>query len=557
MGRVFENHAIVSPSYDGKGKGSNHLAINEDGDVGQTVTLNSDEYVTYTDTVTNSIVTFPDGTFDVTMTTSFQCFFSTNVVVETQDIAAMEIDRELIFRVWFGTETLPSGIAKANINSFYPAQEGPLGGSTVYNLAGGSETVFGYTATCRTYFQNQDYGASNLVLEQDSSGIIIGYLAPGIVGYENSNGANIELGLKPDIRRYTIKEVVTGNLQNFGPNIAYDSSFDTTWTVSGDGVSNGDSYIIIRSTDGSYTWVGTAGDQGVNASTSYRIVFRVPNLSYVGQTFTLYFSSTDSFLVTITGLTTEYTFARDATPNDRIYFTRSGITECKLIDYSIEELTTKSERTEHRTYKHYGDKIGLELLDANLTILRGDELGAFNSSSPSSFEATVTTIGTDASKPQLQFKTTNMPILSKVRIRFTLKVNSGIAHLQTLRAGSDGTELVVNKELTSGYYEYDTTSGTLQDGYLVFKGTNLYDIEVTSLSGRELYDENVYKIDNVLQAYVPEPPDVDTYLKIDDTPIIGYPDIRDKTSCQFKFYTGVTTLDEDESDFIEMTSCLA
>ena len=64
-----------------------------------------------------------------------------------------------------------------------------------------------------------------------------------------------------------------------------------------------------------------------------------------------------------------------------------------------------------------------------------------------------------------------------------------------------------------------------------------------------------YLIDNVLQAYTQTPPDPTKDMVLDDEACIGYKDIVDRTNCQFKVYTDLTTEEEDTADFEEFQLC--
>ena len=65
-----------------------------------------------------------------------------------------------------------------------------------------------------------------------------------------------------------------------------------------------------------------------------------------------------------------------------------------------------------------------------------------------------------------------------------------------------------------------------------------------------------YYVDNVLQSYNPEVPNPDNVIILDSVSVIGYPDIVDRTNCQFKVYTDLTTEEEDTADYEEYMNCM-
>ncbi len=65
-----------------------------------------------------------------------------------------------------------------------------------------------------------------------------------------------------------------------------------------------------------------------------------------------------------------------------------------------------------------------------------------------------------------------------------------------------------------------------------------------------------YKINNVVVPFNGTPPDPTKAMVLDDIACIGYPDVVDRTGCQFKVYTDITTEEEDTADFEEYMNCM-
>jgi len=81
---------------------------------------------------------------------------------------------------------------------------------------------------------------------------------------------------------------------------------------------------------------------------------------------------------------------------------------------------------------------------------------------------------------------------------------------------------------------------------------NMTIIEVVNGEHRILKTDGTYKIDNVLQGSSPAMPNTNTYIELGNTAIIGDADIVDRTQCQFKVYSNLTSDAEDTAGWVQM-----
>ncbi len=64
-----------------------------------------------------------------------------------------------------------------------------------------------------------------------------------------------------------------------------------------------------------------------------------------------------------------------------------------------------------------------------------------------------------------------------------------------------------------------------------------------------------YKVNDVEVPFTGVLPDPDTYIVLDDTASIGYPDVVDRTQCTFKVITQLTTTEEDTAEYDAWLAC--
>ena len=85
---------------------------------------------------------------------------------------------------------------------------------TVKELIGYSE-IENYTAQTRTLYQNtNDIGFNNLLAEQDASGRAIAIREDYTANLKNPQGKSVGIGLKLNFTNYSVKEVVSGLLED-------------------------------------------------------------------------------------------------------------------------------------------------------------------------------------------------------------------------------------------------------------------------------------------------------------------------------------------------------
>ena len=217
--RFYRNKAIVDPSYRGQAFSSNHIALNEDGDTGQSVPLSSvDGWVVYYDVATKAHVYTVSTAPTYTQTTSFSNFAALDVEPTQADLAALDVAPELLMRLHIG-ETVPElSFTDDNLKHYYPASEGVVGAAMVIDMKGLNATITGYTANCRAYFEDTNYGFSNLLFQNDADGIVTVIAGNNTVDYVNSAGSEIQTNFLPNLPNMSIIEVVNGELQDLDNN---------------------------------------------------------------------------------------------------------------------------------------------------------------------------------------------------------------------------------------------------------------------------------------------------------------------------------------------------
>ncbi len=88
--------------------------------------------------------------------------------------------------------------------------------NVVVEEAIGYTEIQGYTDNCRTFLENTNYGLSNILFVQDvSSGEMLSFTSANTMQVDNG-GKHIDTGWKPNLEKYTIQQVVSGELQDLG-----------------------------------------------------------------------------------------------------------------------------------------------------------------------------------------------------------------------------------------------------------------------------------------------------------------------------------------------------
>jgi len=124
--RVIVNKGIVSPSFDVECFGGNHVALNEDGDSGQSVELSSSAggfIVQYNPNTRVFIKVATSGTTH-TQTTSFSNSASLDSEPDQDDLDSLTQYPEDLARMWFEETTIGTySFSKANMIHWYPCND--------------------------------------------------------------------------------------------------------------------------------------------------------------------------------------------------------------------------------------------------------------------------------------------------------------------------------------------------------------------------------------------------------------------------------------------------
>jgi len=149
---------------------------------------------------------------------SHQFVFNHTSPLTDADIAAIEADPNLAFRMFFDGEVLPSGFSRANDMvgcNFFGGNEGLATAEKVYDLSDQTFTTYvsieDYDSTCKTELANKSTSASNLKLIQDGSGRTTGIAAEGTISH--TSDGHVDTEWLPNISKYSITETVTGDLE--------------------------------------------------------------------------------------------------------------------------------------------------------------------------------------------------------------------------------------------------------------------------------------------------------------------------------------------------------
>ena len=80
---------------------------------------------------------------------------------------------------------------------------------------GSNTEILNYLDSCRTVYNNDAFGATNLLMHQDASGRALDTTAFGYISVDDS-GKGIDTNFKPNFSAYSIVESIEGDLQDFG-----------------------------------------------------------------------------------------------------------------------------------------------------------------------------------------------------------------------------------------------------------------------------------------------------------------------------------------------------
>jgi len=102
-------------------------------------------------------------------------------------------------------------------------------GTTAVTVYEGAVEIDSYQASCRTTYQNEKEGVSNLPFVQDTNGMITANVDANTMAVDEG-GKYIDTGLKPNGDAQTITQRISGLLQNFGTERTTDAHTSATAT---------------------------------------------------------------------------------------------------------------------------------------------------------------------------------------------------------------------------------------------------------------------------------------------------------------------------------------
>ncbi len=128
--------------------------------------------------------------------------------ITENEIKQVNENADILYEVWFNNATLIDGFSKANMLGFYPGTEGPDGGDQISNLVDSTTiTIDGHTANTRTFFEDNNFGPSNLTTIQDSNGTITGLIDSEMINV--STVKYIDTGFLANMAEFSIEDIVT------------------------------------------------------------------------------------------------------------------------------------------------------------------------------------------------------------------------------------------------------------------------------------------------------------------------------------------------------------
>lgn len=194
--RFLENNALVAPSFRNDLKGSSWVYLN-----GESVDYpTTGQYFSYRDYATNSFVQITTPANPYNLTDSHQSAFSATAAMTAAELAQIDADADLIFRVWFDGVVLVDGFSSADIHKIYHR-----GTAAIYDLSDSSViSVTGDIPAVWSTLANQQNGAISFKYLENTDGMPIGVSPTTELQCANSDGRKGEYGFICNIPAYSV-----------------------------------------------------------------------------------------------------------------------------------------------------------------------------------------------------------------------------------------------------------------------------------------------------------------------------------------------------------------
>ena len=145
-----------------------------------------------------------------TQTNSHSNLFTTTVVPHVNDLTYLDAQPESVARLVDGETVSGLTFDLADIEAFYPANEGDNGaGANVYDVTDQAfltfATITNYASTCRTNLDLTNYGASNLLYKQDASGRWLSMADANLIEFTGDTYATVDY--KPLLTNFSLSVV--------------------------------------------------------------------------------------------------------------------------------------------------------------------------------------------------------------------------------------------------------------------------------------------------------------------------------------------------------------
>jgi len=362
----YKNLAVIDPLFSPLINACSWIALNEDGDSGQSVspTIIDGGSHAYASQSTKAHAKFTSSGTSVSMTTSFSNFFSLDngVSILDADLTLLDADYTLIQQLLDGSLTTGLSFSASDVKHYYACCKGTLGSTTIRDTVGETDaTITGHTDNCNDYFANVSYGLPTTRLIRNDDGEVES-IASDYTAQFKSDGSNLPIGFTPNIPEYTLIFPYSGEMQNFASNVATNNTFDA----------NIDGYT--RDSSGTITWDAFGGGSAkIEATGSYSILKSTnASLMLSGETYLvtidIFVEGTADYLRTHNGsgfvdLPVTYensewqtvTYEITMVNNYPLYFGFFDMAvsdSCYFDNIFIEKLTTKTQQDQIRVITH-------------------------------------------------------------------------------------------------------------------------------------------------------------------------------------------------------------
>ena len=556
--RYFDNTALpYDTSYDGKAYGSSHIALNENGDTGQSIPFNIFDggMHGYFDVATRTHIKASSVGTSISHTTSVSNFFALDVAITDNDIDLLNAEPELIAKLMADDLTTGLSFLKENVKYWYPCNDFRNGEYIADNMQ-----IFDDATTSRPI-----YNDGGVPMTPITDGYNIASTTASDNNYRPAWQCNgsfngtyaVEIKTKVNSGTYKLSYIYTGDV-NLYVNITSSEDFIyrhiATKNTSYYRPATAGQSEPIYNVDQTMTVTPFSGVEIIGYTDNCRNIYK--NTNYGLSSLLLKLNEYGTFEGMADANTAEYKNSNGAEIHTRFKPNLQEMTLTNVVSGNLEDLDvngvglgTFSQREEYRRLK----TDGTYLINNVLQLTSPPEL--------------VSQFVLNSSGRLLSYSYINGDTQA------TLEDDTATAdgYLIIDMVTAIGKEYVVSvlPDVVStplqSYYKNRVVIDTVQIP-LSNQGTTLKQeltfIATEAITPLYLYAADVtitYSEISLKEKAVnisPPLPDPSTYIVLGDVAVIGNPDTVDRTECQFMVHTDVTTTEEDLADYDEYMACV-